>query len=697
MVQPRAYVPPNDARTVSIIMNAFNREKVIHFAIESVLAQTFEDFELIIVDDASTDRTAAIAAHYVGLDPRVHLVRNVNNSRSWHIPWESKNDGLRLARGRLISYLDSDNTWHPDFLKTLVAELERDESIQLVHCDTRNFYSAEECAHVKATDRRRLVYHDDISTVFTHDDLDVSKLGFEAYIDTNEMMHRASVFEQLGCLWRVYNPRRVEIQAFQGNRFPYRRHNDIDLVSRIVDAFGPSCIRRVPQALTNFYYPSAPRPSAPACPVDLDNREPCSALTDVSFRLLNVAHFRTEYLQESSSPSKPLFDFGVGMLRGWGEASVERVFRDFAASGGFGDRMFRYRGQVTVAALYRKLSELYGDMFWGRPQSEHAVVPFDGCQNALCSTVVAVCDERDNAPNSEIIYQAPAASYWTTVAAARRRGRAIFAHSYSDFLDGLRQCRGRIGAILLSVPHNPLGIVPTVAECSELCRIVEEEGAWLIVDVTYHVFGGVECQEALRTLAKGRAIFCDGVSKSWGLPGLRLGFAISSHNEIMARIRSQKSAESFLPSSLKQAFLMHLLEHHGDIPRVIAKDVRSRRLVARSALEALELEMLGVELPQFLNTSLYEVLYVDGLMKQSGMTTTQLSDHLAAKVGVKVTPDVAFYPPGLLRCNQKPFLRISIGAETRINEGLSLMADGFRSALASSPLSVESVASCVIG
>lgn len=98
--------------TVSVIMPAYNSEVYIRESIDSVLAQSFTDFELIVVDDGSTDATAAIVQRV--MDQRVRLIRQPNRGVS-----VARNTGLEAARGQFITFLDSDDLYYPDFLKTL--------------------------------------------------------------------------------------------------------------------------------------------------------------------------------------------------------------------------------------------------------------------------------------------------------------------------------------------------------------------------------------------------------------------------------------------------------------------------------------------------------------------------------------------------------------------------------------------------
>ena len=91
---------------VSIIMPAFNREKFIAESIESALAQSYEDFELIVIDDGSKDQTVEVAKKYLS-DPRVHLIQNEKNMGIA----TTRNRAIRVARGEYIAMLDSDDIW----------------------------------------------------------------------------------------------------------------------------------------------------------------------------------------------------------------------------------------------------------------------------------------------------------------------------------------------------------------------------------------------------------------------------------------------------------------------------------------------------------------------------------------------------------------------------------------------------------
>ncbi|MGD8252501.1 MAG: glycosyltransferase [Desulfobacterales bacterium] len=98
---------------ISVIVPTFNRDWILREAIESVLAQTFKDLELIVVDDGSEDATQKLLAAY-GSRIRVHRQENRGVS-------SARNAGIAMARGSLVALLDSDDTWLPTKLERQVA------------------------------------------------------------------------------------------------------------------------------------------------------------------------------------------------------------------------------------------------------------------------------------------------------------------------------------------------------------------------------------------------------------------------------------------------------------------------------------------------------------------------------------------------------------------------------------------------
>jgi len=110
-----------DQPLVSVLMTAYNRELYIGEAIESVLASTYNNFELIIVDDASKDNTAAIARSYAAKDPRIKVYINERNLGDY----PNRNNAARYASGKYLKYLDSDDKIYDFGLAYCVEQMER--------------------------------------------------------------------------------------------------------------------------------------------------------------------------------------------------------------------------------------------------------------------------------------------------------------------------------------------------------------------------------------------------------------------------------------------------------------------------------------------------------------------------------------------------------------------------------------------
>ncbi|HDM8138697.1 glycosyltransferase family 2 protein [Vibrio parahaemolyticus] len=103
----------NTEGLVSIIMPAYNASRFIKDSILSVMSQTYSDWELIIVNDHSTDDTKDIVESFSRLDNRIQLLHNQETSRGAYF---ARNLGLRNAKGRFICFLDSDDKWLPEKL-----------------------------------------------------------------------------------------------------------------------------------------------------------------------------------------------------------------------------------------------------------------------------------------------------------------------------------------------------------------------------------------------------------------------------------------------------------------------------------------------------------------------------------------------------------------------------------------------------
>lgn len=120
---------PNSSPLVSVIMPAYNAEEFIEQAISSVIAQTVEDWELIVIDDGSQDRTRQIVEGFACGDERVQLVCNENNMGAAG----SRNRGLELCNGDYVALLDSDDYWQPQWLSKMLERARQTEA-DIIYC-----------------------------------------------------------------------------------------------------------------------------------------------------------------------------------------------------------------------------------------------------------------------------------------------------------------------------------------------------------------------------------------------------------------------------------------------------------------------------------------------------------------------------------------------------------------------------------
>jgi teichuronic acid biosynthesis glycosyltransferase TuaG len=107
---------------VSVIMPAFNAEKYIGESIESVIVQTYPHWELVVVDDGSTDHTANIIRQYQTAEPRIKYFYQQNGRQG-----KAKNRGIRESKGIYIAFLDTDDLWLPEKLEVSLRELQNGE------------------------------------------------------------------------------------------------------------------------------------------------------------------------------------------------------------------------------------------------------------------------------------------------------------------------------------------------------------------------------------------------------------------------------------------------------------------------------------------------------------------------------------------------------------------------------------------
>lgn len=118
---------------ISVVMACHNAARYVAEAVESVCGQSFSALELIVVDDGSSDASAAIVAEMAAADPRVRLVRQRNQG-----PYRARNRGVQEARGGYVAFLDADDWWAPEALARLHEALEANPEAAIAYCGWQN-------------------------------------------------------------------------------------------------------------------------------------------------------------------------------------------------------------------------------------------------------------------------------------------------------------------------------------------------------------------------------------------------------------------------------------------------------------------------------------------------------------------------------------------------------------------------------
>ena len=145
----------------SIVMPVFNLEKWVGEAVESVLSQSFGDWELICVDDGSTDGSSLILDDYSARDGRIRVIHQANEGEG-----AARNTALAIAKGEWLAYLDGDDIWHPDFLSTALNGMSQFPSAQIVRVAHMDFVDGSEWKWAQANAEFRFL---DFSRSITRD------------------------------------------------------------------------------------------------------------------------------------------------------------------------------------------------------------------------------------------------------------------------------------------------------------------------------------------------------------------------------------------------------------------------------------------------------------------------------------------------------------------------------------------------
>ncbi|MCZ8630996.1 glycosyltransferase family 2 protein [Escherichia albertii] len=209
----------NENEIVSIIMPAYNAEATIRSSIDSVIGQTFSDFKLYIINDASTDRTEKIVKEYE--DSRIIYIKNEYNIGVA----ESRNKGIEICNGKYIAFIDSDDLWESNKLELQCAYL--NSGMDIVCSNYVTFSENPMCVKSKRVSPQYITYNDMLKSNFIGNLTGVynssklgkvyqKKVGHEDYVMWLELINRTNYCY---CIQDYLAKYRESNKSLSGNKF----------------------------------------------------------------------------------------------------------------------------------------------------------------------------------------------------------------------------------------------------------------------------------------------------------------------------------------------------------------------------------------------------------------------------------------------------------------------------------------------
>lgn len=185
---------------LSVVIPTYNRVDYLREAIESVLAQTYKNYEILVVDDGSTDNTRELVASYAS---RIKYIYQDNKG-----PSAARNNGIRNAKGNLIAFLDSDDLWHPDKLAKQVAVFVENPSLSFLatgYGEINTKYEVIKTNVLQSSELRSLQRKEMYKNFFATSSVMVKKTCFNKAGLFNENLHFAEDWEMWIRILKYYS------------------------------------------------------------------------------------------------------------------------------------------------------------------------------------------------------------------------------------------------------------------------------------------------------------------------------------------------------------------------------------------------------------------------------------------------------------------------------------------------------------
>jgi arginine:pyruvate transaminase len=412
---------------------------------------------------------------------------------------------------------------------------------------------------------------------------------------------------------------------------------------------------------------------------------------------LNLRRFFGDYRTFAFTPET--YHLGIGEIANIVDAATwQTILHDFYGDPRLVSRATMYAGTRGEREANQAMAAHVGSLLGGPEFDEQHVVPYDGGHNAI-NGIVRACVAPLGSPQDArqyVLLPTPCYPYFPTILTLHSGVLAYAAYSAEDVVRGIEiLINPQVGVVLLNTPHNPTGYALTPEQVDRINRAVAPYDCVLAVDMVYALNAlDPRAIQALGNLDPERTIYIDSFSKKFGLPGFRLGFALSANPELIEALRMMKAAESVSTSNVKLLFAAHLLQHHMDLAEGIAAAIRQRYEVFREAIDGIE--EYGVRLPPPTGNAntFYLPLFLDRLLERTGLHADEFGALCRERYGLEIVPGTRMYPPegvpaghvelrqGSARiatpgpvvyapdfaARKHPFVRVSFGVEHRVAE-----------------------------
>lgn len=232
---------------VSIIMPAYNAENLIEDSINSILSQTYRNFELIVIDDCSKDQTVRIVEQFILKDSRIKIIKNIKNKGVA----ETRNVGLDQAKGEYVAFLDSDDKWDNNKLEKQLKILKESNDVDVVYGSYYRFNSDGVKNVVKVPnllDKKELLKGNPIGNLTAiynfkkYPEIRQKKIGHEDYLFWLEIFNSSPDVKGIGIQEPIAYYRVAEDgKNLSGNKLKaarwtwgiYRKHLKLNLMSSL--------------------------------------------------------------------------------------------------------------------------------------------------------------------------------------------------------------------------------------------------------------------------------------------------------------------------------------------------------------------------------------------------------------------------------------------------------------------------------